>query len=165
MDFLIHNGSRSRINRTLRANMAEHGGYKQYVLGNQHRLVSSRPISVSEAVLRAHLDELREKESRGLIFVTDLHLAPVDLTTLQVGELPAESPLPNPPLDSAANDPPAGMAVEVRGESPPPAEFTMPVEAPHAAFANNPIVEDLTSEKVEIPAPAPVPKFQRRGGR
>jgi hypothetical protein len=157
MKYLIHNGTRSRSNRTLRANMPEHGGYKQYVLG--HRLVTGRPIAVTEETLQANLSELREKESCGLVFVTDLHLAPVDLVTLSVGPLPAESPLPAPALDSAANDVPAGMKVEVRGEAPPPAEFTMPVEAPSAAFSYSPAEEEVSDKVVEAPAPKP----SRRG--
>lgn len=157
MKYLIHNGTRSRTNRTLRATMPEHGGYKQYVLG--HRLVSGRPIPITEETLKDNLSELREKESFGLVYVTDLHFAPVDLTTLSVGPLPAESPLPNPPLDSAKNDIPAGMRVDVRGDAPPPAEFTMPVGAPPAAFTYAPEVEEVPEKVVE----APVTKSSRRG--
>ncbi|NBO64657.1 MAG: hypothetical protein EBU88_07405 [Acidobacteria bacterium] len=129
--------------------MAEHGGYKQYVLGNAHRLVSGRPIPISEETLKLHLEELREKESRGLVYVTDLHNAPVDLVTLKVGESLVESPLPAPRLDSVAHDVFMGTTSEVRGELPPPAEFMMPVEAPVAAFSNP------LSEEPEAPIPAP----------
>ena len=57
---------------------------------------------------------------------------------------------------SVAHDLPIGAPVEVRGELPPPAEFTMPVEAPVAAF-EVPIAE--VAEKIETPAP--LPKYRR----
>ena len=166
MDFLIHNGSRARSNRTLRATMPEHGGHKQYILDSDHRLVRGRPLQVTEEKLKAHFPELKEKEGKGLIYVTTLQGEPVDLETLKVFPLPPESPLPRPSLDSANNDIPAGEPMGVRGEAPPPAEFTMPVDAPQAAFENNPLVpEDEELERLTAPTTPQTQTGKRKGGR
>lgn len=175
MDFLIHNGSRARHNRTLRAQMAEHGGHKQYVLGNEQRLVRGRPVPVTEEKLKAHLAELLDKEARGLIYVTDLQQNVFDLKTMKVvAEVAPASPAPNPPLDSAAKDTPAGVPMGQFREPPPPAEFTMPVDAPLAAVTDNPLVaEPVVAEEEKPVAVTPQPvknnnqqgQHNRRGGR
>jgi len=180
MSYLVHNGSRSRTNRMLRAQQPEHGGHKQYVCGNAYRLLRGRPVSLQEADLRTHLEELREKEALGLLYVTLLDGRPFDLTTLTVQEVTPESPKPMPPLDSEANDNNyASDSPMFRGELPPPKEYTMPVEAPTAALQGNPLVQEESVEDVfsslvgaveESTAPtadAPVDTAvrKRRGGR
>lgn len=147
MDYLIHNGSRARGNRTLRANMPVHGGHKQYVM-DDFRLVRSRPIQVTKEKLNSHLLELIEKEAQGLLYVTDMELAPVDLQTLNVVGPPllVEAPIGEFKPDVVANDPPAGRRMSQYGnELPPPKDFEMPVAAPAAALENNPLVEDEVS--------------------
>jgi len=72
---------------------------------------------------------------------------PVDLATLQVGEERVEGPRPNPPLDSAANDPARGERMSpTRGEPPPPEDFTMPVPPPPAAI-EKPVEPALETEE------------------
>lgn len=159
MDFLVHNGSRAKANRTLRAKSPEHGGFKHYVFNNTQRLISARPLLITEEKLKQHLEELKEKQSKGLLYVTTPQLEVVDLETLSVVAAPApEGPKPNPPLDSAANDKPVGWAVNsVPQEPPPPAEFTMPVDAPTAAI-ENPVAEVAAALEPEVaPEPAPAP--------
>ncbi len=51
MDFLVHNGSRTKTNRALRARSPEHGGFKHYVFNNTQRLISARPLLVTEEKL------------------------------------------------------------------------------------------------------------------
>lgn len=174
MDFLIHNGSRSTKNRTLRASMPEHGGHKQYILGSDHRLVRGRPVQVTEEKLKEHLLELKEKEAKGLLYVTDLELVPIDLDTLKRTEVPVpESPRPNPRLDSAVFDKPSGEPMPMfRGDLPPPVDFTMPVAAPNAAFENNPLLpnkDDAAASEDEelerLTAPTAPPPGKRKGGR
>lgn len=175
MDFLIHNGSRARHNRNLRAQMAEHGGHKQYVLGNEFRLLRGRPVPVSEDKIKAHMTELLEKEARGLIYVTDLQMNMVDIRTLKVvAEVAPASPAPKPPLDSAANDAASGVPMGQFNEPPPPKEFTMPVDPPMAALKNPDVevIPETQEEKlVEEPTLAEKPVKQqhhnqgRRGGR
>ena len=139
MNYLIHNGSRGRHNRVVRAAQPAHGGHKQYVCKSALRLVRGRPLQVSEATLQEHLDEIREKESQGLLYVTTPQGFLVDLVTLTTVPLAPESPKPNPPLDSAANDPVGGAATALFvGEPPPPETFEMPV--PPSVFAlENPV--------------------------
>lgn len=155
MEFLLHNGSRSRNTRMLRASQPEHGGHKQYVLGSDHRLVRGRPLRLSEDMVKRHLKELVEKESKGLVYLTTLQLVPVDMATLQVIAEPVPvSPPPAPRLDSAKFDAPSGERMNpTYGESPPPAEFTMPVAAPTAALENNPLVVEKVEEVAVVEAP------------
>lgn len=142
MDFLVHNGSRTKTNRALRARSPEHGGFKHYVFNNTQRLISARPLLVTEEKLKQHLEELKEKQAKGLLYVTTPQYEVVDLDTLSIIAAPApEGPKPNPPLDSAARDKQVGWALNsIPQEVPPPAEFVMPVNAPVAAL-ENPIAE------------------------
>lgn len=152
--FLVHNASRSRFNRTQRAQQPVHGGHKQYVLEGR-RLLRNRPLIISEAELDKHLEELKAKHAQGLVSVTTGDGRPFDLTTRKVGELPPSSPPPNKRLDSAANDKPGGYVIpRFPGENVPPAEFTMPVDPPYAAM-ENPIAGLLPAVE-EPPPPASV---------
>jgi hypothetical protein len=106
--FHIHNTSRSRFNRALRAASPEHGGHKQYI-GGEHRLVRGRPLVMSEAQIKKHLPELAAKKAQGLIDVKTPDGLSIDLRTGRVAQPSTPSlPLPNPPLDSVQRDKPAG---------------------------------------------------------
>ena len=152
-DYLVHNGSRHVGNRTLRALQPEHGGHKQYVCGNSFRLLRGRAVALTEPQLQEHLVELREKAARGLVYLTAADGSPVDIDTLEVRAPVPASPLPNPPLDSAANDKNAGHKMgSIRGEPAPPRTFVMPVAAPMAALENNPVapVVEVPEEVLEV---------------
>lgn len=167
--FLLHNSARSRTNRTTRAQQSAHGGLKQYVCGSEIRIVRGIPAEVSAEDLAKHLPELREKAAQGLVAVTTLEGVSVDLDTFLVTPPAPASPAPRPPLDSAANDKNGGHVMGLaRGETAPPKEFTMPVEAPHAALEDNPfapVEEEFVEEEVVTSEDAPVPSVQKQGGR
>jgi len=151
-NYLVHNASRDRHNRTLRATQPVHGGHKQVVMGDR-RLLRNRPIVVSEEELKAHLHELQDKEKLGLVKVTTPNFQPVNLATLEVGEIAAASPPVNKRLDSAANDRPGGQThFGLPGEKPPPAEFTMPVAPPQAAV-DQPLIPEPVEEVNDQPLP------------
>lgn len=187
MEYLVHNGSRSTATRMVRASQPRHGGHKQFVCGNDHRLVRGRPVALTEEKLQEHLEELRTKASKGLIYVTTRDGRPFDLADLKPLEARRESPLPNPPLDSAARDINRGSDMTTRpGEPAIPKVFVMPVEPPAAAVDNNPVVattipappqvveEVVTETSTEVPveadpevqaeAPAPVQSSKSQYG-
>lgn len=101
-------------NRTLRARHPTRHRFKQYLFGNPSlRLVRKRVLRLSAAQVRAGIDELIDKEAAGILSVHAPNGARIDLAALKDGQvvmaqLPAPAPLPNKPLDSAANDVPAG---------------------------------------------------------
>lgn len=105
---------RSLATRMLRARAPQKHRFKQYLFGNPSlRLVRKRAVRVTAAQVRAGLDELIAKEAAGLLSVHAPNGQRVDLRALKAGRvelaaLPAPAPLVNKPLDSAANDPPAG---------------------------------------------------------
>jgi len=149
MDYLIHNASRSRSNRTLRAANATHRGMKQYLFSGQYRLVRGRPLRITEEFLLSNLDELKEKNKAGLIYVTLGNLTPFDLEKLAPVAVVARPAAPNFQPDSINRDLPVGLPVSKYGDSPPPDTFEMPVELPDAAFdgvEDEPSVEEKSSE-------------------
>lgn len=101
-------------NRTLRARHPTRHRFKQYLFGNPSlRLVRKRVLRVSAAQVRVGLDELIAKEAAGILSVHAPNGARIDLAALKAGQvvmaqLPPTPPLPNKPLDSVANDIPAG---------------------------------------------------------
>ena len=167
MNYLVHNGSRDRRQRFTRASLPTHGGHKQYVMGNQRRLVPNRPLYLDEEQLKAYLAELIMKQNSGLLYVTTSDGRSVDLSTLSVGEAPVhESPRPIPPLDLVARDKPHGglPLSQFRQEPPPPAEFTMPVDPPPAAV-DFPLSEDPVLGGVVIETPPAHRAPRKRGER
>ncbi len=105
---------RAVANRTLRARHPTRHRFKQYLFGNPSlRLVRKRVLRLSAAQVRAGLDELLEKEAAGILTVHAPNGQRVNLRALKTGRvelapLVVTPPLPNPPLDSAANDLPGG---------------------------------------------------------
>ena len=107
--FHLHNTTRGRGNRTLRAQAPAHLRFKQYVTNTQLRLIRGRPLLVSEDTVRANLDELRQKSQQGILELRTVDGRLVDLSTLKAPEFfGTPSPLPNFPLDDANLDKPAG---------------------------------------------------------
>jgi hypothetical protein len=169
-NYLVHNTSRARDNRTLRAKQPTHRGHKQYVPGTSTRVLRARETIVSEDVLKANLDAFMQREREGLIKVTTTDRRPVDLKTFKVGTLAPASPPVNKRLDSAANDKPGGHVIpRYAGDGPIPNEFEMPVDAPPAAFdmpveASPPVpppvdlepeVDVVAEEEPPVPVPPP----------
>lgn len=105
---------RRQATRTQRATAPTRHRFKQYLFGDpSHRLIRNRNLSVQTSRALAGIDELIEKERLGLLTVHLPNGARVDLIALKAAELkvyglPLPAPQPNPPLDSIANDDPAG---------------------------------------------------------
>lgn len=140
--YLIHNTIRDPKNRTTRAKSPGTRGLKQHIMNGQRRLVTSRPVRISEDALLAHLEELKQKANQGLVRVTLMDGTPFNLDTLTAGHQASPPPLPKPLMDSISNDKPQGVPMSPFNGTPPPAEFEMPVEAPDAAF-EDPILPAL----------------------
>ena len=102
--FGIHNVSRSRHNRTLRAAGVARG-LKQYI-GGTHRLIRGQVLVLTAEQIELHLKELQEKEAAGLIEVRTLDGRKLSLNEPGRPVAPAvpASPAPHPVLDSIAND-------------------------------------------------------------
>lgn len=106
---------RAQATRTARARQPTRQRFKQYLFGNPAlRLMRKRVLRITATMARTNLDELIAKEAGGLLAVYTPNGARIDLAALKRGEvvlaqLPAPAPLPNPPLDSANNDIPAGQ--------------------------------------------------------
>lgn len=106
--YAVHSTVRGRHNRTLRAQSPVHHTLTQHLAGGDYRLVRGRPVQLTEEKFQLLLPELREKAAAGILEVKTLDGRLVDLTTLETSTLPAPVPAPHPPLDSIANDKPAG---------------------------------------------------------
>lgn len=108
--YTIHSVVRGRGNRALRASMPVHHRFAQYIGKDQKRLIRSRPLVITEEMLMRDLQELKEKAKMGILEVKTGDGRVLDLETMQpTGPVAVSPPLPNPPLDSAANDKPAGQ--------------------------------------------------------
>lgn len=123
--------------RTTRVRQPTRHRFKQYLFGDpSKRLVRNGKVSITSRDLVTNLDELRSKERAGILSVHATDGRRVNLDELArrlsgeapeeqpeqntpvgeppaapaplLSEPPAPAPLPNPPLDSIANDTPAG---------------------------------------------------------
>lgn len=92
------------------------------------------------------LEDLKKKAKMGVLEVRTSDGRLVDLSTMTAAPAPAVAPLPNPPLDSAANDIPAGQAT-------PQFPGGKPVQSlpEFSAEEDMEMGEDPTGPKVEIP--------------
>lgn len=133
---------RAQDNRSQRAQHPTRHRFKQYLFADpSKRLVRKRPLRVAASDVRANLDELIEKERIGILSVHAPNGARIDLAALKAGRVvmsavPLAPPLPNPPLDSAANDTPAGENMQ---------------QYLGGTFINDPaaddVIEEMTAEK------------------
>lgn len=107
---------RSVATRTIRTRQPTRHRFKQYLFGNPSlRLIRRRVLRVRTADVRIerNLDELITKEAAGVLSVHLPNGQRLDLQQLKRGAIvlstqAAAPALPNPPLDSAASDIPAG---------------------------------------------------------
>ncbi len=103
--------------RTARATAPTKHRFKQYLFGDpSHRLVRNRRIVLNTGKVLDNIDELITKEQQGILSVHHADGRRVDLQALKdmraddvFGAPRLASPPPNFPLDSIANDTPAGI--------------------------------------------------------
>lgn len=114
--YVLESTTRSRHNRTKRASVPGRQSFVHRIAGGRILVRRARPARISEAVLLAHLDEIKLAVSRHHLVVKTLDGRPVDLATLTAGaSAAAASPRPNPPLDSAKNDKNENVGYNVPG--------------------------------------------------
>lgn len=110
--YLVHSMVRKPETRMHRAMAAQHHRFVTKLAGGDIVVRRARPTVITEAKLQRHLAELRKAEEEGKIRVTTGRGIPVDLSSLTiVPVVEVSKPLPNPPLDSAANDRTYGKGV------------------------------------------------------
>lgn len=103
--FLLKNAVRGRMNRTLRAQQPVHHRLKQYIAGGKYRVIRGRPVVLKRSEVDKHFDELKTKIAAGVFDLCTLDGRLVNIDSLEpIKELGPSAPLPNPPLDSIAND-------------------------------------------------------------
>jgi hypothetical protein len=109
--YYLWNMSRDVRTRVVRANNPTHGGMRQFI-GGTHRLIRGRPLIVSEDVMLRHIEEIKQKNSMGMLEVKTPDGRLVDLQTLEPAPAAAIPPKPAPLQDSIANDDTWGMKME-----------------------------------------------------
>jgi hypothetical protein len=103
--FIIRNSVRSRSNRTLRAKQPMRAPLRQQLAGGKYRVLRGRPITLTEREVMEILPELVAKVDAGALEICMLDGRPIDVRTGEPLVGPRVSPpLPNPPMDSIAND-------------------------------------------------------------
>jgi hypothetical protein len=117
-DVLVVRSQVRRTNtRTARARAPSRHRFKQFLFGDpSYRLVRNGERQVVSTKVLSNLDELIDKEAQGLLSVHFIDGRRLNLELLKGGLLEVEAPslpapLPNPPLDSAANDDPSGNPI------------------------------------------------------
>lgn len=105
---------RKQSSRLLRKQQPGRQKFKQFLFSDpSKRLLRARPLRITSTELVTYFDELYAKERAGILAVQTVDGRRLDLGALREGMLamkgrvPAVS-LPTPPLDSIANDTPAG---------------------------------------------------------
>lgn len=107
--FKVHSGVRKRHTKQLRRQTPGRADFVQRFIGGEIVVRRNRPATITESKLKAHLPEFQRAFNEGRAEVRTPTGLLVDLSTLEVKEtLPAPTPVPHPPLDSAADDKPAG---------------------------------------------------------
>jgi hypothetical protein len=101
----VHNVVRSQETRLTRVQAARRHRMNLLLGGGILRVPRGRFMPITESLLRKLQPELLRSEAEGAIKVTKPDGQRVDIMTLKpVGPGPTSTPLPNKPLDSAAND-------------------------------------------------------------
>lgn len=148
MNFHVINTTRSIQNRTHRALQPQHARLKQYVGTEQFRSVRGRPLVVSEAWVLANIEELRTKNSLGIIEVRTADGRAVDLASMKPAAPAAPVPAPQFPLDSAANDKNQGRSYSRFENGAPLSEAIAHIAEVQQAKAEM-MAEDTASEEEE----------------
>lgn len=154
--FQIHSTVRSVHTKHMRALSAERHRSSMLLGGGLLRVIRKRPTTVTRGMIVRLLPELMEREAKGMLMVTTQSGLRIDLATMKPIEgLPPVVPMPDPPMDSAANDENfiGGIGEgtpQFAGGLPPYADVPLPSllkeEKELAASLEEPVVE-------EVPAP------------
>lgn len=111
MHFLIHNTTRSPHTKEIRRQVSgpDSSTKNLYIGGGLIRVVRGRPWPVSESFVQTHRRELMDKESKGLLFVSNQQYQRLDLSTLTVVDpapvaVPAEQVQVEPPPEIKAEE-------------------------------------------------------------
>jgi hypothetical protein len=167
--YVLQSTVRGRHNRTKRASVPGRQPFVQRIAGGRILVRRARPARITEAVLLAHLDEIKLAVARHQLVVTTNDGKPVDLETLTAGApAAAASPRPNPPLDSAKNDPNENVGYNVPGA---PEGTTLDADVPEILQQVSPLddtnqvdvndwageIEDETAAEADEKEPATVP--------
>lgn len=103
--FLIRNSTRGRANRTLRATQPQRHSLRQYLAGGKYRIIRGRPITLGLSEIQAIMPELVAKVRSGALEICTPDGRLIDIETGEpMVDMAPSAPLPNPPLDSIAND-------------------------------------------------------------
>jgi hypothetical protein len=111
--YLIKSVVRGRHNRIERKKQPGRQRFVQRLAGGRFVVRRARPVRVTEAVLKLHLEDIKAAVASHAVVVTTLTGQLVDLDTFDVEPAKAEKPMPNPPLDSAKNDKNEGIGYKV----------------------------------------------------
>lgn len=120
-----------------------------FLPGSQRRCVPGRDVLTPESDIRRYPREYRAMcEQTAIQILTSEHV-PVPYSYFEgepgapsVRPPPVSQPQPQPPLDSAANDPnPQALLPSALDQLPPPAEFSMPLPT-HPAAMDNPAFQE-----------------------
>jgi hypothetical protein len=106
--YKVINVAHGRHNRGARSALPANPRMKQHIGSTQMRVLPGRPVFISQEQFDACLPELRDKAAANIFEVRTLDDRIVDLSTLDVAAPQVVPPLVNKPLDSLANDKPAG---------------------------------------------------------
>lgn len=156
--YTIHSTVRGRHNRTQRAMSPTHLRFQQRIGAEQSRLLRGRPLHITEDKLLRDLEELKTKQRQGILEVRTADGRRFDLETLRPAPLAAPTPLPNPPLDSAANDKPAGQPI-------PSFEGGKPLQSLPEPPQNDPPVEIPAEFLADAEEAAPKGKTPNKGNK
>ena len=109
-EYLLVSMTKSKHTRIHRMKAAQHHTAVQKLAGGKFLVKPSRTLQITEANLLLHLEEFKKAVADGRLQVLSVvGRRVVDLTNLQPAPLSPTLPLPNPPLDTAATDKPAGQ--------------------------------------------------------
>lgn len=109
--FVIHSVVRKVHHRTFRAQAPAAIHRKQYIGGEQARLVPGAKMHVSEEWVQRNLPELQQKHADRIIEVRTADGRLVDLTTMTAAPADPVPPMPHPLPDSVARDVPTGQYI------------------------------------------------------
>lgn len=103
--FRIHSMVRKVQTKNQRMKAATHHRFVQRFGGGAITVRRARPATVTRPLLERYMKEIQQAVEEGKVIVKTLTGGVVDLKTFTVTEpSTVAKPLPNPPLDSAAND-------------------------------------------------------------
>jgi hypothetical protein len=109
--YKVINVAHGRHNRGARSALPANPRMKQHVGATQMRVLPGRPVFISQEQFDECLSELRDKAAAHIFEVRTLDDRIVNLSTLEVAAPKVTPPLVNKPLDSVANDKPAGRLI------------------------------------------------------